>query len=516
MRVFLCALLAAALAAGSGSGVRADDAQSLLAKHKTFVGWQFGDGSFSAFDMQREGVNGKGSVVDNAVEHRVGLVYRRDYGMGTSTGFTGKIFWGTDRNGFTVPYIGDEAERLLATDVLFMEGTSELPAEMHGTATVDGKTVPVVRVTMKGAKPIDIAIDAETGAYLQATVDPDGASQTLRIASYQTIVPGKKMIGAWSWGDGRTYRYTKIEPNPQLKDENFAPPAPLASWTFGSTAAMPITVTDDRIYLNAKVNGVPGTFILDTGASSIVFTDDFAGRAGLKTIGMGRGNGIGGSFTRLDRTADKIDFGNGNVLSNVTVSTINQTIREGKFDQTIDGLIGFDLLAGARVSLDLAAHTMTIGPNDEAATAPSGGVVVNVDLSRDVPVVPMRLDDKLDVDATLDTGGIGITLISSKVRDRGVIMVSSVRAAGDPVGNEGFLGGNRTLEGVGGATERVYCGSLDKVSIGPFVYQNSAVCESAHQSLHDGYIGFDFLKHFNYIFDYRHGIIVMIPLHDGN
>ncbi|HET9028956.1 MAG TPA: aspartyl protease family protein [Candidatus Aquilonibacter sp.] len=512
MRVVLASLLTAVLFFSFMPGARADDAQSLLAKHKAFVGWQFGDGTFTSFDMQRDGVTKKGQT-DRAIEHRVGLVYRRNYGAGNATGFTGKIFWGTTRNGFTVPYIGDEAQRMLAIDVLMMEGTTELPAELHGSTTIDGKTVPVVRVTMKGAKPIDLAIDPATGAYLQATVDPDGSPETISIASYTTLPDGKKMIGSWSL-DGERYTYTKIIPNPQLVDRNFTPPAPLASWTFGSAAPVPIGVTDERIYLNAKVNGVPGTFVLDTGASGIYLTDEFANRAHVKTIGTARASGIGGDVKTLKRQAKTIDLGNGNVLSNALIYTDNETYREGKFNQEVDGFFGFDFLAGARVSVNLGAKTMTIQPDDEAATAPAGGYVVSVDLSGDVPVVPMELDGKVNVDAIMDTGNAAVgVLASSKIRDHGVVMVSALRAQGGDglIANQGFLGGNRTIVGIGGETERVYCGSLDKVVIGPFVYQNNGVCLSANQSLHDGLLGFDFLKNFDYIFDYHHGTIVMIP-----
>ena len=38
--------------------------------------------------------------------------------------------------------------------------------------------------------------------------------------------------------------------------------------------------------------------------------------------------------------------------------------------------------------------------------------------------------------------------------------------------------------------------------------------ESHGWSLHRGLVGFDFLKHFDYVFDYPHGIMYMIPHKD--
>ncbi|HEV7178674.1 MAG TPA: hypothetical protein VGN11_02310 [Candidatus Baltobacteraceae bacterium] len=140
---------------------RADDAQALLAKHKAFVGWQYGDGAFTSLVLDRSLTDDKGAIVQRATDRRAGLVYRHDYTGekatdARSTGFTGNVFWETNRNGFTVPVVGDDAKYYLAADVLFMEGTTELPSELRTPATVSGRTLPVVRVTMHGAEPIDL------------------------------------------------------------------------------------------------------------------------------------------------------------------------------------------------------------------------------------------------------------------------------------------------------------------------------------------------------------------------
>jgi predicted aspartyl protease len=505
-------LAAGALAMLSGTTAHADDAATaLLQKHRAFVGWQFGDGSVKSLALERQYVNPKGTV-SHAIERRIGLAYRRDY-IATSSddysgavGFTGHVFWSTNQNGFTVPYIGNFAKASLITDALFMEGSSELPAELHGQATIDGKAVSVIRVSMSGATPVDLYED-ESGAYLRAVVDPGGSEETrYDIHSYTDIAPGKKMIGSWSVdGSKGVYSYTKATPNARIDDAELHPPAAQATWTFRNDQPQKIKVTVGRIYVDAVVNGVKGRFILDTGASSIVLTDEFANRAHVKTVTHSQAIGIGGETKTLVRTADTIDFG-GNTLSNVTVQTLNQSFDDEKFNENPVGLIGFDLFAGAIVSLDTSNQTIRIQDPSAAISPPANGVPVAVDLSRRVPTVPMTINGKADVNAEFDTGNTFYVLVSKQLRDHGVAMaIDNSRV--------GYLASHMIIAGVGGE-EEVTCGHLDQITLGPIVYQAPAACESNSYGPHEALIGFDFLQHFDYIFDYPHSQIVMIPHKD--
>ncbi len=495
----------------SAAAPAADDATTLLQKHRAFVGWQFGDGAVKALALERQYVSPKGTV-SKATEQRLGLAYRRDY-VATSpndysgaVGFTGRIFWSTNQNGFTVPSVGDAAKASLITDALFMEGTSELPGEVRGQSTIDGKPVSIIRVTMSGATPVDVYED-DTGAYLRAVVDPGGSEETsYDIRSYIDIAPGKKMIGSWSIdGSKGVYSYTKTTLNGDVSESELHPPAAQATWTFRNDKPQKIKVTVGRIYVDAVVNGVPGRFILDTGASSIVLTDEFANRAHVKTVTHSRAIGIGGETKTLVRTADTIDFG-GNTLSNVTVDTINQSFDDDKFDERPVGLIGFDLFADALVHLDTSNQTITIQDPSTTLTPPPNSVPVTVDLSARVPTVPMMINGKADVNAELDTGNTFYVLVSKQLRDRGVAMAIDNSQVG-------YLASHIIIGGIGG-DEEVECGHLDQITLGPIVYQQASACESNSYGPHEALIGLDFLQHFDYIFDYQHSQIVMIPHKD--
>jgi hypothetical protein len=54
------------------------------------------------------------------------------------------------------------------------------------------------------------------------------------------------------------------------------------------------------------------------------------------------------------------------------------------------------------------------------------------------------------------------------------------------------------------------CSSLESLAIGPITYSEQEACGAALGS-NDMLIGFDFLKRFDFVFDYPHGRIFLTP-----
>lgn len=488
------------------TSARADDAQSLLAKHKAFVGWTYGDGSVRSLMLERKLTDDKNAMTQTATEYRLGIAYRRDYhnakGGGGSTGFTGNIFWTTSGNGFTVPMVGDEAKYFLSIDALFMEGTPQLPATLKGPAAVNGKNVQIVSVTMGGALPMDLYVDPDTGAYVRAVIDPGGTNEsTINIRSYANIDSTKKMIGAWTFDKSSSvYSYTKLTLNPNLAASTLHPPASSATWAFTNPHAFPIKVTDSRIYVDATVNGVPGRFILDTGASGIALFDHFTKRTNLKEITESKSFGIGGETKSKIYKADTVVIG-GNTLSNAYVSSLDENFHDR--DETPDGLMGFDVFGGAVVYVTISNSTMTIKDPTTTTVDPSIGYRVTPSLATLTPTIPVSIGGKLSVNVTLDTGANYLVLLSKELQSHGISLVANRENT--------FLGGNAAIGGVGG-TEMVICGRIPPLSIGPIIYGDLNACESDNWGLHEGLVGFDFIKHFDLVFDYPHGQMFMAPI----
>ncbi|MBV9233662.1 MAG: aspartyl protease family protein, partial [Candidatus Eremiobacteraeota bacterium] len=330
---------------------------------------------------------------------------------------------------------------------------------------------------------MDLAIDPSTGAYVQATIDPDGAYETTyHILSYQDVIPGKKMMASYRIDDGKSvHTLAKIEPNVAVTAEELHPPAATASWTFGNGAPFGFTMTHYRMLVDATVDGVKGRFILDTGADTVYLDDRFAGRAGLETL---KGSTTSYSFYGEDenhiRRVKSLTIGDATLHNLLVLSHDFQKFDYRGLDaKGYDGLIGFDLFAGAIVRLNV--YDSTIAILDPATDISSEkGLPVYVDISDGRPTIPMTLNKTIPVNAMLDTGNPGVLFF------------------GPDLVHKRHFG---TFDG---------CTNINTLSIGPIVYTGEQACEYGMGSDYM-LVGFDFLKHFDFVFDYPHGRMYLRP-----
>ncbi len=495
--VFLCA--------ASGLPARADEqAAALLAKHKSFVGWQFGDGGIRTLRLSEKMLkDSDGSLYSSDKELRVGLIDRTDstgkHGT-TYAGFTGRVFWNSDQNGFTRASFGDPAKYRASVNALFDEGTQELAGSMRPGASISGVSLDVVRVDVPNAFPIDLYVDPQTGEYKRAVIDPGGDNEeTINILAYAIAAPGKKIISKWKIADSKyTHEYTKIVANAPISNDELHPPAQTASWTFANSAPFPIKVTDHRIIVEAKVNGVPGRFILDSGASSIFLSKSFADKAQLTALDTSTATGIAGSLKIKVERAKTVEIG-GNTLQNVKVDSGGSGIDR----DAPDGLMGFDFLAGAIVTVNFNDQQMTITDPSKTQVDTSSGLPIVADLTNGTPVVEMKLNGNVKVNAMLDSGNpVNVLYATDLVQRHGVrMMVDDTR-----------LDSTLLIGGVSGGYEIGLCGHLETLTLGPVVYQNPPACQSPSFSGRDILVGLEFLKGFNSIvFDYPESKLIMIP-----
>jgi hypothetical protein len=471
-------------AAVRAAEVRADPAaQALLQKHRDYVGWQFGDGTFRSMRISGSVADDKGKKIHDVTAAFLGPAFRETVtrldqdGTTADRGFTGSIFWQSFTSGFTIPIYGEAAKSMAAYTMLLLEGTSGLNGLSKGPRTMDGKSVQLVRVSMEHVDPIDLYIDPGTGAYVAATIDPDGASEeTYHIVSYADVMPGKKAIGSYRIGDSKhLYTNEHFEPNAEITPEELHPPKTTASWSFASTEPVPIRLTHDRILVDATVNGMKGTFILDTGSDAIRLDDKFADRAGVRVLkGSSKAYSIYDEVNERLRSVDKIDFGNASLQNALVYSEDFERFGyKGLDEQGYAGLMGFDFFAGAIVKLDIYASKMTIlDPSSFDATVP--GIPIFTDLSDGELTVPMKLDNAIDINALLDSGNPGEILFSYALVKKHLPFNPRTMALG-PI--------------------QYTVGSWD------------SCCFGANYAL----LGYDFLRHFDLILDYPHGRIFMVP-----
>lgn len=507
------ALIPVLLWASARAGAAPDfgDASALLAKHRAYAGWQLGDGTFKTLQLSGDFTDKDGAITENSVERRIGFLYRNTHffpkrGTSTESGFTGSVVWRSDANGFTTPVYGDSAKYEITYSALMNEAFTSLHGEARGTATIDGKSVGIVRVSIPNAESLDLYIDSDTGALVQAVLDPGGTRETtVHILSYEEVSPGKRLVKSLRFGNEKgTYTYAKIEPNVILSDSDLHPLPATASWSFGNGTAVPITLTPQRILIDAKVNGVSGRFILDTGASAILLNKRFADRAGVKPLRdpASKANTLYGSLKTEARKVDTLTLGD-NTLAGVIVTTADLNNEFGGRDyrgldrENYAGLIGYSLFAGAVVHLDLAASTMTISrPDDFDDSTMKNALPLLVDVSTGIPAIPMTIDGSVDVKASLDSGDPDAVIFGPDLIFKHHVLLGTK-----------FQGARA---GIGSAA----CGTLDRLTIGPIVYTTVDACEWNNGAFNDRdiLVGLDFLRHFNLTFDYPHGRLFLEPI----
>ena len=532
-RVLFAAAVAACAVAGSTYGAGAADGSALIAHHKAYVGWAYGDGvlkslrATSEADAPSPAPSPKpGATPDplgepgaKSVLLRRELLYRwtaTAYGLDVrSEGFTGSVFWRANVNGNTVTRRGRDARTALTEDIIDAEALTEVPSTERPNAPFDGKTAAVLRLEPKTGVPADLYFDRDNGALLGYVMQPDVPLEryTVRVVSYADFAPGKRYVAAVRFGESkRVYRVTKFEPNAEVTDADLHPPAPRASWTFGQPSSVPAPVIAQEgaytrggrsVRIDVTVNGHLGHFLFDSGAGSVLVFDPFARTAGVKDLGRTAYSGVNGgvvdaAYARVDTLA-------------IGGSTLHGVIVEhgAKGFGDVDGIVGYDVLAGAVADVDLTAHKLTISdPNGFEMPLKPGAYPFSVDLSDFHAGVPMKINDAVLPSVWLDTGDDYFVILPRELEKRVVALNATVTIGGFEYANNMYFGGVD-----GGSAEPAKCVRLNEVQVGPYRYQKALSCFAPNDAfgLDGGLIGFDFLRHFNWTFDYPHGRVVLTP-----
>ena len=514
-----CALLAVHAARAAVAAPAADAAHDALARHAAYVGHAEGmtltyrlvpAAKASPVPAQADVSRGEpsfGPAEDTT--YRRGLAYHeidRAEGVSTESGFDGRAYWTSNENRYTVQLFEDAQRRAItsnAVDAGTFDDTTAVQA--RGAQTIDGTQYDVVRVTPAGGIPADVAIDRATGAFARVTYDPDEPSgrAVVRIVGYTEIAPGVRVPASYRYEGGTTYTLLHGAARAVTDAELQRPAAPTAVWTFGNGDPVRFEVergawVGHALIVHAAINGKPGTFLFDSGASQVLLYRPYADALGLTMLGRTAYSGVnGGSRSARFARAATIAIGD-NTLSNVVVAISPRDPSERR--GTIDGILGFDVLAGALVHVDLVKETMEFAdPAQMMASVPKGGYAFAVNLSDGTPEIRVKVGAVV-TRATFDTGD-----------DYNVILSDHLTKTGRVVGlveSTMFFGG---VDGI--ANEPASCYKLGEIAVGPFRYQNSFTCFGSERVFgrDGGLIGFDFLRHFDWTFDYSRSRLILAP-----
>ena len=499
----------------------------LLAKHHAFMGWAAGDPAVPGLRLTYVPGTVRGATATASAEERAqrslritesyrGLLVRsvRDYGrIRTVSGFTGRVFWRSNPNGNTVRLFEDDARQALSTDAMKTNAATLLRGTARPSARVRDRAVEVVRVWPQEGFPIDLSIDPATGEMLRYQIRPDDPYDrtSVDIEGYKEFAPGKKIASVLRYGNQRnTIDLTDVAIEPSLPDATFVPPKPESSWTFGSATPIPVTEvirsnfigTGRSIQFHAKVNGIEGNFLLDSGAGGIIVYKSIADKLNLPILAASGFSGVNGGFIPANEIKiDTFTFGD-NVLHDVIVQSGGQPLPD------LDGIVGYDFFAQAIVDVDLVKKQMVVlDPAKFAVQVDKNAVSFPVNLSSGQPGMAIKLANSVTAHPIFDTGNDFFVLLSDDMRTSGRIVALSQKLIGD-IDLRIVFGGVD-----GSAQQSAPCVRLNRVDVGPYGYENVPVCfADPHTFGKDGgLVGFDFLRHFNWTFDYPEGKLVLTP-----
>lgn len=173
--------------------------------------------------------------------------------------------------------------------------------------------------------------------------------------------------------------------------------------------------TDPYIVVTAKVNGVPGRFLVDTGADSFIVSQEFAQRTGLALIGTTTVGTIVGSTTTDLRRIDRFELG----------ALVGEEIPAAVLDlHDFDGAVGMPMFRETVVTLDFENQLLSIASPELADTIFSEPGLEILDAAEFV-LPEVVINGVITRDVLVDTGNGGGLLLAGEEANE---IASSVEA----------------------------------------------------------------------------------------
>ncbi len=301
----------------------------------------------------------RGNVAWRGLRSPAGYRYAVSRGdIESAWGADGATAWQREWNGF-VGYAGAHRRQLERTVERVVSGAIAADASDDGGCLRIHRRVTALRwFYPKDGAPVEIAFDARTAQVAFARIEPSGANLRLGGISYLTSRAGR-LIGSWALATtGFHADRAEIVPAGAAIDD-VPPPAPRSP--LGAPFSLPVAKArgGHALTVTASVNGVPGRFLVDSGATDLTITPAYAKRAGVRSRWSSGMLGITGFRSSFAARAETLTVG---PLTLRRELLLIQDQQPG-----FDGLLGLPLFALGAVTLDANASTLTVSPSAQRA-----------------------------------------------------------------------------------------------------------------------------------------------------
>jgi len=368
-----------------------------------------------------------------------------------------------------------------------------------GYGTLAGRHAWRIEVNADGGEPETLWIDVASGLPLRLEyVDGDGPT-TIDFSDWRDV-NGRRVpfMSVSSDGDHQfdvVEQTTSMTVNAPIDASVFAP---LANNTIEATGPQTVPLLDFDGHSGCRITlgGKPYSFLLDTGAQSIVVDTTVARRAGIDQQGSLEVRGAVRTGGLHVVTLPPIGIGSA-TLRNITGTSIDlsgSTRGMAKFD----GILGYPFFAAALVELDFKRAQMRFGP---PGSFEPRGERIPLDVDRELPEAVLRVDGRVSAPFIVDIGNSGELLIYKAFADA-------------HPGIAPFTGNATSNIGIGGSTA-TFRTQVDRLELGDIrVYRRTTdvvlATQGAFADLVDaGNLGLGTLREFVVTFDLAHNAMYL-------
>lgn len=276
-----------------------------------------------------------------------------------------------------------------------------------------------------------------------------------------------------------------------------------------STLILPFMLRAQHVFLDARINGVPATLVLDSGSGMCALDAEWAHGLDLE-LGAKNGQAVGTDSTPISVARMRsLVLGDRVELRDEPVALVPLRDVSARHGRVVHGTIGFDFFKRYVVEVDFAARVLRL--HDPATFAYDGpGERIPIDLSKRVPVLRAELVvDEMTVPVRLlldlGTGGYASLLTRTFVD-----------------GQPGLVRPGRCTErligtGVGGSIHGLVT-ALDEIRLGNLRVPNPYVAIPTDSrgffgvTWVDGTLGAPVLSRTRLILDYTHHEVILEPV----
>lgn len=424
--------------------------------------------------------------------------------------------WRQNENGLTILLSGVHKRDAVSAAAIVEAGDRSNDVKLLGEV-VQPRPAYVIEVSPPGGRREWIFIDTSTSLPTRLEMAFPDRRVTAVLDDFRVTdgvtrawhVHGSDTLSAKNDADWRVVKLAQPASLPESELQIPTNARTLVQFPPGVTKVeLPAKFVDSDVIVRLNVNGRGLDFLLDSGASDIVFDRSVARSMGLTHYGE-QTSATAGAYVQSQVKVPQIKVGQ-LVMNDIAAYSLPFTYSANPETKVV-GLLGFDFIADAVIHVDYFHRRLeAIEPSAFRADQLTGARELPVILDDGVPMAPAAVGNAVGEHFLIDTGAEDIVLFSEFARAHPADVKD--------------VGGGATLQryfpqifasGVGGELRikpvQLKLFSFANTGFTNFIVYRVENAPSFEGEDADGLIGYAFLRYFDLYFDYGNGRLLLVP-----